>query len=185
MEGKLYLDANELFYDSLELAKKVLDSGFKPDFLVAIWRGGTPIGIVVQEYLKYKNVKTDHIAIRTSGYDEDDNPLDKIKVYGLDYIIANANSSDNLLIIDDVWDRGLSVVAVKDQLMDKMRNNLPKNIKVATVYYKPEKNMTQEEPDFYLKSVSKDTWIVFPHEFSGLTKEEIIKNKGPDMDKYF
>ena len=46
----------------------VLESGFRPSFIVAIWPGGAPVGIAVQELLDYFGVHCDHIAIRTSSY---------------------------------------------------------------------------------------------------------------------
>ena len=36
------------------------------DFIVGLWRGGSPVGIGVQDCLEYLGVETDHIAIRTS-----------------------------------------------------------------------------------------------------------------------
>jgi hypoxanthine phosphoribosyltransferase len=40
----------------------------RPSFIVGVWRGGTPVGIAVQEILDYLGVQTDHISIRTSAY---------------------------------------------------------------------------------------------------------------------
>ena len=52
MTEKLYLDAQQLLEDSFELAHKVLQSGFVPTYVVAVWRGGAPMGIAVQELLQ-------------------------------------------------------------------------------------------------------------------------------------
>jgi|TARA_Y100000310_G_scaffold243910_1_gene248589 hypothetical protein len=52
MVEKEYISAQSLLIDSYKLAKKVLDSGFKPDFIVGVWRGGAPVGIAVQEYME-------------------------------------------------------------------------------------------------------------------------------------
>ena len=65
---KVFINAEELLRDSFLLALRILESGFRPDYIVGIWRGGTPVGIAVQEYLDYAGVETDHIAIRTSYY---------------------------------------------------------------------------------------------------------------------
>ena len=46
-----------------------------------------------------------------------------------------------------------------------------KNIKIATLYYKPEKNKTNLKPDFYLHETN--SWIVFPHELENLSLKEI------------
>ena len=68
MEQKRYLTAQELLNDSFELGLRIYKSGFKPSFIIAVWRGGTPVGIAVQEMLDHLGVDTDHIAIRTSSY---------------------------------------------------------------------------------------------------------------------
>ena len=67
-DEKIFIQPAELLQDSFRLGAKILESGFLPDYIVAIWRGGTPIGIAVQELLDYAGVETDHIAIRTSYY---------------------------------------------------------------------------------------------------------------------
>ena len=61
-----FIGANELLRDSFQLAANIYEAGFKPDFLVGLWRGGSAVGIAVQEGLDYFGVQTDHIAIRTS-----------------------------------------------------------------------------------------------------------------------
>ncbi|MGA1384709.1 MAG: phosphoribosyltransferase, partial [Steroidobacteraceae bacterium] len=68
MSDKVFISADSLLADSFELAAKVLASGYRPSFLVALWRGGAPIGIAVQEWLEYRGLRTDHITVRTSSY---------------------------------------------------------------------------------------------------------------------
>jgi len=172
---KKFISAQELLEDSVRLGKKILDSGFKPHFIVGIWRGGTPVGITVQEFLDYCGIKTDHIAIRTSYYIGIDQTADQIMVHGLGYIIKNGNAEDGLLIVDDVYDSGKSVQAVIASMEEKMRKNTPHDIRIATVYYKPTKNKTDRTPDYYLHETDK--WLVFPHEINGLTDEEIRQYK--------
>ena len=48
MTQKLYLDAQILLEDSFRLAADVYRSGFRPSFIVAVWRGGAPMGIAMQ-----------------------------------------------------------------------------------------------------------------------------------------
>ena len=50
---KIYISADELLIDSFKLAKKIYKSGFQPQFIVGVWRGGAPVGIAVQEYLDW------------------------------------------------------------------------------------------------------------------------------------
>ena len=61
---KVFISAESLLRDSFELAMRIYRGGFRPTFLVGIWRGGAPIGIAVQEALEYHGVQCDHIAIR-------------------------------------------------------------------------------------------------------------------------
>ena len=61
-----FIGADDLLRDSFQLAANVYEGGFRPDFLVGLWRGGSAVGIAVQEGLDYFGVPTDHIAIRTS-----------------------------------------------------------------------------------------------------------------------
>lgn len=160
---------------SLLLAEKIFESGFKPDFIVAIWRGGTPVGIVIQELYEYFGISTDHIAIRTSYYSNLNQVRDKVRVHGLEYLIKNINAEDSLLIVDDVFDSGNSIKAALEKIRSTARRNTPQDIRVATPYYKPSKNKTDLIPDYFVHET--DDWLVFPHELKGLSLEEIREHK--------
>jgi len=179
--NKKYINAQDLLEDSFQLASNIYKSGFRPHFIVGIWRGGTPVGIAVQEFLEYKGVETDHIAIRTSSYLGIDKQSKEIRVHGLHYIIENVNAHDSLLIVDDVFDSGRSIKAVLDELLEKTRKNMPETVKIACPWYKPTRNATDIEPDYYIHDT--DDWLVFPHEVNGLTPEEIEEGK-PLLAKY-
>lgn len=172
---KRFITAQELLEDSFRVAAKVYEDGFRPQFIVGIWRGGAPIGIAVQEYFDFKKVETDHIAVRTSSYYGINQQSKEIKVHGLHYIIENANADDGLLIIDDVFDSGRSIEALIAQLKKLSRNNMPKDIRIACPWYKPKNSMVDIVPDYYLHE--SDEWLVFPHELSGLTQDEIAQGK--------
>jgi len=175
MSDKIFITANELLEDSFRLARQILDDGFMPNYIVAIWRGGTPVGIAVQELLEHRGVTTDHIAIRTSSYTGIWQQSDEIRVHGLHYIIENANAEDSLLIVDDTFDSGRSVDAVIRRIKELSRANTPGTIKVATIYYKPTKRKDDFEPDYYVPQTDKR--LVFPHELQGLSDEEIAAHK--------
>ena len=172
---KIFVTASALLQDSFRLAAAIYHSGFRPDFIVAIWRGGTPVGIAIQEYFQFRGVVTDHIAVRTSHYDGIDQRSDSIRVHGLHYLIEEANASHSVLVIDDVFDTGRSIEALLNELSKKMRMNMPGAVRIATPWYKPSKNLTALVPDYYLHAT--DQWIVFPHELAGLGYEEIERGK--------
>ena len=175
MSDKVYISSQELLQDSFRLAHQVLEDGFRPDFIIGIWRGGAPIGIAVQEFFDFKGIETDHIAVRTSSYYGIGQQSKEIKVHGLHYLIDNANADDSLLIVDDVFDSGRSVDALIKEIKRLSRLNTPKNIKVACPWYKPANTQVDLKPDYYVRK--SDEWLVFPHELSGLTKEELLAGK--------
>ena len=48
---KLFISADELLKDSFKLAWMIFESGFRPNYIVGVWRGGAPVGIAIQEFL--------------------------------------------------------------------------------------------------------------------------------------
>ena len=173
--NKTYITAQQLLEDSFRLANMVYKDDFRPHFIVGIWRGGAPVGIAVQEYFEYRDIKTDHISVRTSSYYGINKQAKKIRVHGLHYLIENANADDLLLIVDDVFDSGRSVKALIKPIRKQSRLNTPSDIRVACPWYKPSKNSVDFEPDYYLHESEK--WLVFPHELSGLDLSEIATEK--------
>lgn len=175
---KIFIGAESLLRDSLELGMQIVRSGFRPTFLVGIWRGGAPIGITVQEVLEYHGIACDHISIRTSAYTGVDERSKSVRVHAIDYLVSRLGAEDRLLLIDDVFDSGLSLHAVIEELSNRCRRNLPEDIRIATAYYKPTRNLTSLTPHYFVRST--DQWLVFPHEVRGLTREEILRHKPVD-----
>ena len=175
MVDKTYVSAQELLDDSFRLGHQIMESGFHPDYIIGIWRGGTPVGIAVQELLSYHGFPSDHIAIRTSSYTGIEEQDEEIRVHGLHYIVENVNANDSILIVDDVFDSGRSVEAVIQRIQELSRRNAPEVMRVATVYYKPGKRKVDLVPDFYIHETEE--WLVFPHELGGLTREEVLASK--------
>lgn len=180
---KQFIEEQALLEDAFRLAVNIFDSGFRPDFIVGIWRGGSTVGIYVQECLQYLGVKTDHIAIRTSyrgqpSYGELIENPESIRVHGLQYLFENLNREDKLLIVDDVFSSGYNVEAVINRLTRKCKRNMPKEVRVAVPYFKPVKNLSGRKPDYFLHTT--EDWLVLPYELQGLSTEEIAEYK-PDV----
>jgi len=172
---KKYLDAQDLLEDSFRLAAMVYKSGFRPSFIVAVWRGGSPMGIAMQELLAYRGINSDHITVRTSSYQGIDQQQRSVQVFSLNYLVKKLCATDRLLIVDDVYDTGRSIEAIIESLADKTRRNLPHDIRVAVPFYKPSRNKTGKVPDYYLHET--DQWLKFPHSLEGLSDEEIQTNR--------
>jgi hypoxanthine phosphoribosyltransferase len=174
---KEFITADVLLRDSLALGMQIVRSGFRPTILVGVWRGGAPIGIAVQEVLEFHGVDCDHLAVRTSSYTGIDQQT-AVRVHGIDYLVSRLTAEDHLLLIDDIFDSGRSLEALIEELRRRCKLNMPNNVRIATVFYKPARNRTKLEPDFCVRRT--DAWLVFPHELKGLSREEILANKPVD-----
>jgi hypothetical protein len=178
--SKQFIKEQDLLEDAFRLGVKIYNSGFRPTFIVGLWRGGSTVGIYVQECLQHLGIKTRHIAVRTSyeGADSYHDMVSKrgqIKVHGLQYLYETLNQDDSLLIVDDVHNSGVNVEALIAKLSSKMKRNMPQDTRVATIWSKPDNNVTARQPDFQLYQTSD--WLVLPYELTGLTRDELVANK--------
>jgi len=175
--AKYFVGANEFHLDSFRLAKKIYNSGYIPNLIIGLWRGGSIVAMCIDEYFRYKKIKIPTYSLKVEAYKGINKRKKDVSLAGLgslvDYIINN--NLENILLVDDVKESGGS--------LDKTINSLlpfTKKFKIATVYYKPKKDKTNLKPNFYLYETN--SWIVFPHELEGLTLKE-IKNKNKEIYK--
>jgi uncharacterized protein len=178
-----FIAADDLLLDAFRLSAAIHQSGFRPDFLVGLWRGGSAVGIAVQEGLEHFGVATDHIAVRTSytglsNYSQMVDKAENIRVHGLQYLLERVGADHSMLIVDDVYSSGSSVRAVINELAEKTRRNLPHDIRTAAVWYRPTER-TLSPPDFYVHK-TRD-WLVLPYELSGLSLRELRAHK-PELE---
>jgi hypothetical protein len=95
----------------------------------------------------------------------------------MQYLLENLSAHHSLLIVDDVYSTGSSVNAVIKQLARKTRRNLPQDIRIATVWYRPTEK-TLRTPDYFVHET--DDWLVLPYELSGFSIDELRENR-PEM----
>ena len=179
---KTFITADDLLADSFRLAAKIAEDDFRPDFLIGLWRGGSAVGIAVQEGLEQFGIPTDHIAVRTSyrgaaSYADMVSRADGIRVHGLEYLVDNVSARHKMLIVDDVYSTGSSVAAVIQQLSKKARRNLPADIRTASVWFR-HSGRTLRVPDYFIHETSN--WLVLPYELSGMSIDE-LRSSRPDL----
>ena len=177
---KLFVAEEERLLDGFRLGRLIYESGFRPSFIVGLWRGGSAVGIVVQECLAVLGVETDHIALRTSyaGMDEYAATARRnapIRVHGKQYLLDNLRREDRLLIVDDVYSSGRHVHAVIDALRAGTKRNMPADVRVAALWFRPTASGRAAPPHFHLRETDK--WLVLPHELQGISHAEIAQHK--------
>lgn len=172
MTKKVYLSANELLKDSFLLARKVYDSEFFPDIIIALWRGGSPVGMAVHEFFTYMGKECYSSIVKTTSYTGIGECCEPV-VENMDFLATKINEGTKVLIVDDVFDTGGTAAVMKKKLIPTMCE-----LRFAMPYFKPQRNKTDFVPDFFVKEI--DDWVVFPHELCGLTDDELI-----EKDEFF
>ena len=178
---KKFLDEETLIIDSFKLGVQIFESGFKPTFIVGLWRGGSAVGIYVQECLQTLGIETNHLSLRTSYrgqpyyHESVASPDAELRVHGTQYLLENLNANDSLLIVDDVFSTGKNIDAIINRLHYRLKRNMPKEVKIATLWQRPSYKAVDIEPDFTLHQT--EDWLVFPYEMSGLSLDEIKEHK--------
>ena len=173
---KTYISADQQCRDSFAFARKIWDTGYRPDLLIGLWRGGTPIAISVHEFFVYRGHPCANLPVKCSSYAG----MSQTSSFSID-LPEKFNSflapGRKILVVDDVFDSGQTAAKLKTLL-----SGAGCEPRIATLYYKPANNKTDIVPDFYLHAT--DEWIVFPHELEGLTLDE-IRLKDPDIAQFF
>lgn len=181
MSGRTFIAEQDLLEDAFRLGVNIYNDGFRPTFVVGLWRGGSSVAIYVQECLQYLGVETNHIALRTSYRGRHDyaamvsDPAGRIRVHGTQYLLEALNAEDRLLIVDDVSSSGLTLQVVRERLAYKLKRNLPGDVRTATIWHKPGASRTGRAPDYYLHET--DRWLVLPYELMDLELADIQQHK--------
>ncbi|MFE5672509.1 phosphoribosyltransferase [Agromyces sp. NPDC056523] len=129
------------------LAAEVLASGFRPDVVIAIARGGLLLAGAISYALGTKQCGSINVEFYT-GVDER-LPEPVLHPPMLD---VPAVAGRSVLLIDDVSDSGRTLAKVVDLLVEAGAD-----VRTATLYVKPR---TVLVPDFAYRET--DDWIVFP-----------------------
>ena len=152
MEAVVVGDREELTYDGFgvaarELAQMVVDSGYEPDWVVSIARGGLLIGGAIGYALSIKNIATINVEFYTDVEERLDVPIVLPPVLNLLDL-----TDTTVLIVDDVADTGETLKLVIDLLGAHVAQ-----VRSLVLY---EKSRSIVRPDYVWKYT--DQWINFP-----------------------
>jgi len=187
---------------AFRLAKKIIESDFRPDIILPVWRGGAEPTMKITGALERCGLEFDHFPIQSYRYRSDN--LGETKPIGIRSIpeaidIINGKSvgitgqtrtHERILLSDDVFDEGITIQKIREQLRTGIKHS--PDIRVATVYWKSYANKTLLKPDFYdtvfdraiIDGIERKPWIVFPHEINDLDDRE-LELAYPEVYKIF
>jgi len=147
-ETYLYLTWMDVQRLSEDLADQIAESGFTPDIIVAVSRGGFDPARILSDELNIRSLASLQVIYYAGVNERSDEPQVK---YPLNADISGLN----VLVVDDVADSGNSLRVVK-----KYVESLgPREVRIATLHYKPWSNF---KPDYFAESAEK--WIIYPWE---------------------
>lgn len=143
------LDWADIVRLSINLCNKIRASGFNPDCIVTLLRGGLVPARIISDCLNIPEIYTMGVSFYEDVGKHSRKPI-ITQPLGVDL------KGKKILIVDDVVDTGKSIVFAIENLKEKQ----PQTIKVAVLHKKP---WSEIKPDFYVKET--DVWIVYPWEF--------------------
>ena len=170
MAKKLIIDWKEYNQIVEKLAIQIYDSGFKPNLLIGIMRGGAPIIDVLSRVFK---LKCAYLAVESySGENIEDQQGELIFSRELSSTVQEI--SGNILLCDDLSDTGVTL----NKSIDWLKKYPPlkgkiKSIKTAVLWKKADSTF---EPDFCAQKLDGNPWIVQPFErYDEIRIEDLIK----------
>ncbi|MHC1757614.1 MAG: phosphoribosyltransferase [Methanosarcina sp.] len=148
------------------LARKIKASGYQPDLIIAIGRGGYVPGRLVSDFLLFNeltSMKIEHYAWGADMHTEA-----RIK-----FPISVDISGKKVLIADDITDTGDTLQLA----VDYVRSLRTAEVRTAVLQHKTCSSFT---PDFYGQKIIKWRWIIYPwaryEDLAGFT-EKILEDK--------
>ncbi len=165
--GKVYLSANDFLRDAWRLAASVKASGWKPDVLVALWRGGATPGVALHEFFRTAGWEVEHLPLKCASYSGVGESTGEVVFSRGEEVFSRLRPGMRVLVVDDVFDTGVTARDVTARV-----EATGAEMKMACVYWKSPCNRTSLKPDFWTRDTGDD-WIVFPHEMDGLSPDEI------------
>lgn len=176
MSSRPILDPDAYLADCFRLARKIWDDGYRPDFLIALWRGGATPGIAIQEYFRWRGHDPYHTAIRTQS-------LEVVRqgggfdIKGLEHVADEICAEHQLLIVDDLYQTGRTIFEVREHLRRRARLNMPV-VRVATVYHRAAAENYDVGPHYTLHEVLERP--VFPHQLTAMEQTQ-VRSADPEL----
>lgn len=132
------------------LSMKIKDSGWLPDIVVAIARGGYAPARLVCDYLGI----SDLISLQVVHWPSTAQVAEKAYIK---YPLSVDLSGKKVLVIDDIVDTGDSIQLAKEYIE---RNN--KNVEVRTAALQWISTVAKFKPDYWAIEVRDWVWFVYP-----------------------
>ena len=132
------------------LAEKIRQSGYKPDVVIAIARGGYVPARLICDFLGIENL----LSIQSQHWVEAAAKGEKA-IIKFEYEVDL--SGMNALLVDDIVDTGESVILARDFVKKRWK---PKELRIAVLQWISP--VAKIKPDYYYMEVKEWVWFQYP-----------------------
>ena len=139
---------DEIYNMLLEQAIRIKQSGFQPDLIVGVSRGGWIPGRILSDLLGNAHTANVKIEFYVGIGQTSRKPV-------VTQPISEEIANKRVLVVDDVADTGESMFVALDHVLERHAGD----VRTITIYHKPHSKF---KPDFFAETTSH--WIVFPWE---------------------
>lgn len=120
------------------------------DCMLVVTRGGLVPACLISEQIDLRNILVAAVMFYTGVDQTLEDPI--FLQFPADPLLAGKK----ILVVDDVWDSGKTIMAVKARVEEAQGHP-----SIAVLHYKPERSQFAEaQPDFWGKETSD--WLVYP-----------------------
>ena len=145
------MDWNLFYVLSKHVAKKINSSGYKPDLIIGLARGGWILARVLCDLMNVKDL----VSLKVEHWGVTATPDGKAK---LKYPFNIDLTGKRVLVVDDITDTGESMhIAV-----DYIQSLNPYELKTATLRYIESSKFV---PDYFAEEIAW-RWVIFPWNFT-------------------
>jgi len=141
MDWRLFAELSE------KVAEKIVASGWQPDFMVGLARGGWVLSRVLCDYLGVKDI----VSLKVEHWGVTATPDGKARIK---YPFEVDLTGRRVLVVDDITDTGESMIVA----MDYVNKKNPLEVKTAALRHIEGSKFT---PDYYGDMITW-RWVIFP-----------------------
>lgn len=142
-----------LSWDEIQSLVDTLTEQLQPNYdaILVITRGGMIPACLISQRRNWRNMLVAAVQFYTGIGQTRDIPM--FLQFPSDPLVAGKR----LLVVDDIWDSGRTIAAVKQRL-----DTAGAMYEIAVLHFKPTSSKVAGRPDYY--AAETDQWIVYPWE---------------------
>lgn len=151
IEGKLHISYNDIHTLVSDLAEKIIDAKFKPDYILAIGGGGFIPARILRTF-----IDVPIISVTINFYNEDDTINDTPNI--VQWIDCESLKDKKILIVDEIDDTRRTL----KHLINMLNNEDVRDLGIAVIHNKIKKKELDITYPYFEGEKIDDIWVIYP-----------------------